>query len=150
MKKLILLILLIAGCQSSPENIPFTTVKRDSHFSNEFTKSGRDLLIQDQTTWMKIWNSLHWDFEEVPLPPVDFDKYRMVVTIAKARAGGYTTEIRRVLVTGRRLVITIHSGPPNSPLLSQAITQPWHIVQIPRLETGLIPEWLHLRFDHDD
>jgi len=127
-KYLVLLILFISGCQSGPEDIPFTTLLQ-REYTDHFLESGYNRLIRNEYSWNRIWDLLtysrivpfstdHLDHQslpgELPLPDIDFDDYWVLVSVGESRVEESFTEIRSVQVTGRRLLIAVFSGPPSA------------------------------------
>jgi len=166
MKKFILLLVfLVSGCQSGPEQIPFTTLiqatsKEDAIFRAHAPENS---LIQDSSSWDEIWHDLTrfipFQYQRLsggalgrlrptaePIPHIDFDEYWVLVTVGESRVQMECfIEVRAVETTGRRLVTTSISSPPTIENASGAndTYRPFHIIRIPRLDDNLQPDWLN-------
>jgi hypothetical protein len=74
-----------------------------------------------------------------PLPAVDFDKEMVVAVFSgEKRSGGYGIEVARIIEevsAKRQLRVIVHeTNPPPRAITIQALTQPYHMVRIKRLD----------------
>jgi hypothetical protein len=131
----------IAMAAKKTEFLEFVTISKGYH-SGIITP--QNLIIKDNLTWKKIWN-IHSKIRlpQPGLPDVDFAK-EMVIAIFKGECptGGYTTEIDSVEKVGDRIIVHIAETKPDPDnIVTQALTQPYHIIRTER--TILIVEFVH-------
>lgn len=67
-----------------------------------------------------------------PLPKIDFDKEMATVVLdVQHSSGGYSVEVKELSETPDQLIVTAtKSSPGSSCMLTQAFTQPYHIIKI--------------------
>jgi hypothetical protein len=97
------------------------------------------LLIRSPKEWKELWARHASGFiPPPPLPPVDFDKEMVLAVSSGEKAtGGYGIEIAKIeaLQPKRVLLITlVDSKPPADAITTQALTQPYHIVKLKRVD----------------
>ena len=72
------------------------------------------------------------DVDRAALRKVDFRRNVVVAAFRKAPSCGYRLDILRLDRVGRRLTVTIRlKGPPET-MNCMAITQPYHVIAVPR------------------
>lgn len=107
---------------------------------------GEDLVIEDRDTWERFW-TMHKSgvFPMPPLPEIDFDREMVLVTTMGyySTMGPHTTidGVDFDPTTGRMTVrVTDH----RTPGLLPTVSNPFHIVRIPRLP------YTSIVFEHQD
>jgi hypothetical protein len=112
------------------EKQEFTTVDQGYHSG---ITSSANYAIYDNETWTSIWNQ-HMQFMiDPPLPPsVDFSKYTIIaVFMGEVSTGGYAINVYDVVDTGSSTLIKVEKTQPGPrTIVTQALTQPYHIIQI--------------------
>jgi hypothetical protein len=110
------------------EQIRFTTLGSGSQSSIE---EPRQVVVRTAAEWKTLWQS-HAPGE--PLPPVDFSTATVIGVFSGFRnTGGHTVEITAIAREGERLVVTWQeSRPPRDAIVTQVLTFPFHLVQIPQ------------------
>lgn len=126
-----LLTLWLSACAGtggeSPEVLPQKDLARGAYSALRFE---RTQVIRDTETLAQFWERAR---VRDPLPAVDFSQ-RMVIIAAlgERRTGGYRIDIRQVLATDAGVRVEIRAATPGENcLVSQALTQPFHIVSVP-------------------
>lgn len=116
----------------------FETV--DKGFSSGIC-DGQNRVIKDLTEWGHFW-AMHQSlsYPPPPLPAVDFQRYMVIcVNAGTKKYGGHAIEVKSAEtrgVNGAQLVIGVEtSSPPPGSVTTMAITQPYHIVKVPRMVT---------------
>jgi len=126
--------------------IAFSTIERGS--ASGIT-TPTTLVVKSQEDWHRIWARHASVRTPTPSPPrIDFSKEIVIAVFAGAQTtGGFTVEITAIEESAGLMRVTYReSGLPPGSLLTQAITQPYHLVRIPRVE-GLIVFERHMSQD---
>lgn len=127
------------GCPYCPGGgvaviVPFETVDQGDHSG---IRGERRVVVRDGAAWAALWAE-HGAGRTPPpeLPEVDFSR-EMVVGFfwGEKPTAGYRVEISEVLAEAGRLVVRVEVGspPPGAPVV-QVLTQPHHLVRLPRSE----------------
>jgi hypothetical protein len=133
-------ILLLAACQGDAVQGPlaFETVA-SGHFSGIELEAPQVFMLESQVQWQEFWGR-HTSIT-APAPTVDFEQEMVIAVVDKLQPnGGYTLEITKVLPKDDRLlVLATRREPGPSCITSDVITQPFHIVRLPKsdLQLGL-------------
>lgn len=103
-------------------------------------------LITNKADWAEYWRHHAAIFHPTPPPPpVDFDRASLIaIHLGERRTGGYSLQILAVDERGGELVVSaVEHRPGPGTIVTQALTQPYEIIRIPRVEPGtrLRVEW---------
>ncbi len=121
-------------------NIDFTTIARgtDSSYLNV-----RQMAIRSLRRWSKVWQ-LHTCNTEPPppIPQVDFSCYSVVAVFAGEKpTSGYSIKVIKVETNGSQtkgleaISISVrHRQPKAGDFVTEALTYPYHMIQIPKLD----------------
>ena len=94
-------------------------------------------VIQDTETWTGVWNQ-HVQFMVFPLPPpvMNFSKYTVIaVFMGEVGTGGYGIEVYDIVDAGSSIIVKVEKTEPGPRcIVTQALTQPYHIVQIAKTD----------------
>ncbi len=94
-------------------------------------------VIQDTETWTGVWNQ-HVQFMVFPLPPpaVNFSKHTIIaVFMGKVSTGGYGIEVYDMVDVGSSIIVKVEKTEPGPRcIVTQALTQPYHIVRIAKTD----------------
>lgn len=125
------LALLLSACAGTggerPEVLPQKDLARGAYSALRFE---RTQVIRDTATLAQFWERAR---VRDPLPAVDFSQ-RMVIIAAlgERRTGGYRIDIEKVLATDTGVRVQIQASTPGEAcMVTQALTQPFHIVSVP-------------------
>ena len=91
------------------------------------------LVIQSAPAWQELWRQ-HAPSGRPP-PPIDFATELVVgVFLGQQPTAGYRVQVVRVEEGDRevRVIYQVHNPPPEA-LVVQVLTQPFHLIRIPRL-----------------
>jgi hypothetical protein len=92
--------------------------------------------ITDAKEWAQLWRRMHQDREPMPdLPSVDFSRQMVLAAfMGRKPTGGYTIQITRVVAENGTITVTVRetAPSPNTPVI-QALTHPFHIVVVPKV-----------------
>ncbi|QKT03324.1 protease complex subunit PrcB family protein [Ectothiorhodospiraceae bacterium 2226] len=122
------LALLLAACAA--QALPMHEIAVGQH--SQFHEPAH-IVVRDAQSWRDLWEErLHG----AP-PAIDFEREMVVGAALGTRpSGGYGIRIERaVLDEEGTLVVTLRElAPPPGAMLSQAFTQPFHFVRVPRVD----------------
>ncbi len=94
-------------------------------------------IIRSAADFQNLW-AAHFapEVPTDPLPDVDFKRDMVVaVFLGQFRTGGYSAEIRSVTATGDTIVVdVVRSSPGAGCMRTQALTQPFVIAKVPRVD----------------
>lgn len=131
----VLLALLLAGCRASAQ-LEVQTIARGS---NSGIRGQEAVLITSPEAWAAHWRRHAAIFVPPPSPPpFDFAEGSLVaVHLGERRTGGYSVTVTDIHQDGKVLKVTaVESQPPPDAFVTMALTQPYHMVRIPRVEAG--------------
>lgn len=125
------------GCPVCPKEampVDLETIDRGTHSG---VRDARKLVIRDALTWGALWSE--HTFGQVPpppLPPVDFAREMVIaVFLGEKPTSGYAAEIVEIRLTAEGLLVRVKATiPPSGVPLLQVLTQPFHIVKVPRYD----------------
>ncbi len=99
------------------------------------------IVISNTAAWIDIWQQHSCDhIPPPPVPEVDFTQYQVVAVFAGEKpTGGYSVEVTNVEIKNSHLVAIIKSCQPQADaLVTEAFTQPHHIIKIPLLSVDKV------------
>lgn len=101
-----------------------------------------NLVITNTETWSQLMlqidsvNPVTDDFEETD---IDFDAYQVLAVFDKIYGyGGHSIDITKVMETNTGIVVTVKNIQPGGD--NPIVTQPFHIVKIPKSEKPVVFE----------
>ena len=111
--------------------VPFQTVAK-GHRSG--IRASSQVVVRNQAEWAALWKN-HTSFEAnaAPPPTIDFSKEIAVgVFLGEKPTGGHEVEILRIdKEDGAGVSVSfVERQPPAGSVVTQAFTQPFHIVQL--------------------
>jgi PrcB C-terminal len=106
-------------------------------------QAGGIQIIDDANEWAQFWAEYDPSFPPTAPPFVDFTQNQVLAVFAGLRtSGGYSFAIRRLELSITTLdVSTVERRPGNGCLVTAVMTQPHHIVLVPRVEHLAIGAW---------
>lgn len=120
--------------------LSFATLQRGTYSGVSERKA---VLISDDESWRTNWAQL--SARQVPAPQapaMDFSQHSVLaVYMGEKRSGGYAIEVTGVEVAGGKLKVTVRQTSPGpGAMVTQALTQPYHMVRIPKVPAGTTVE----------
>lgn len=97
-------------------------------------------LVDSESEFLSLWNRAHGTQLEVPpLPAVDFTRATVLAIFQGQRStGGYGIEVLDVSLDGGDLFVDMRFvEPAPDAIVTQALTSPWVMVQVPRGGIGV-------------
>ena len=95
------------------------------------------VVVTNKTQWADLWTKHIADKLPKPEPPeIDFSKHSVIfVSAGRKTTGGYTIEVTDVRRSKDKTEIVVTTkGPKEGGLTIQALTAPFHIVEVARIE----------------
>jgi hypothetical protein len=131
----IVIALLLAAVTSSAEDTNRLKTLGKGAFSG--IQEAVQVVVTNQTQWAELWQKHTAQKTPKPPPPeVDFSKETILfVASGKKTTGGYSVEISDVRrAEGKTEVVVTSKEPKPGGFNIQALTAPFHIVAVPRIE----------------
>jgi hypothetical protein len=132
---------IIAEAQLTPSpanQVSFQTIEKGFRSG---VRQPLQIIIRGQAEWKDFWQQ-HASIKtnSLPAPAIDFNKEIAVgVFLGEKPTGGYEVEIVRAERSGRTLLISfVENTPRPGATVTQAITQPFHIVRVTIDGTGAV------------
>ena len=139
----VIVTILFFGCAAtSAEEIAFSTLARGYHASG--IDDGFEVVIYDDDSFSSLWGDIAEGITPLPTAPrVDFES-EMVIAVSPGPqpTGGYGVEIVDIEDLGEvlRVIVTFRVPGPED-FVTEAITQPYHIVSTERREVPVEFVW---------
>jgi len=95
------------------------------------------LVVRSQNDWAALWSRhMRTQVASPPPPSVDFSHDMVVALFMGERpTGGYAIEVTRIERTAQGLTVHYRTSRPDpSAMQTQALTQPFHLVTVPRVD----------------
>lgn len=97
-------------------------------------------VITSAKDWEKLWQEVHRN--RIPIPPVpklDFERQMVLATfMGERQTGGYTIQITKVVAHNGEVVAHVRETvPPKGAIVIQVLTQPYHIVVVPKVNAPI-------------
>ncbi len=135
--------LLLGGCSSTPiagdgHPLPVETLSKGLHSGID---APRLSVVRDGEAWQALWQAHHAMRQPAPpLPEIDFTRDMVIVAFMGQRpSGGYHITVSEVMEhRGAVLVRMVSRTPPSDGIATQALTQPFHLVRVPRLDQRVV------------
>jgi PrcB C-terminal len=134
------LLMLLASCATGAAltvAVPFSTLDKGL---TSGVREPTQLVIRTHDDWAALWGR-HMQIQPAPqAPPVDFSRDMVVALFMGERpTGGHRIEITRVERADSGLSVRYRSQAPDpGTMVSQALTQPFHLVTLPRDESPVV------------
>jgi len=97
----------------------------------------KHMVITDPKDWAELWKRVHRGKIPIPeVPTIDFNKNMVLaVFMGQKPTSGYAIQITEISRTNGEVVVKVKEvTPPKGAILLQVLTQPFHIVVVPKVE----------------
>ena len=97
-------------------------------------------VIRDRDEWAHVWGK-HQQimYPQDPLPEVNFSETTVIaVSMGMRRTTGYEIEIKEIIDTGLSVVVKVEETFPNGRAVGMAITHPFHVVIVDKIDKYII------------
>lgn len=117
------------------------TLSQGEHTNHPLGWSGGILLVDDAAAFDALWQQHVAGFE--PTPPMDFSRYAVVaVFLGSVSHGGVSIAVRSASLSVTRLDVTTQvTAPGPNCFVTWVMTQPCHIVRVPRVPGMALGTW---------
>ncbi|OQY28732.1 MAG: hypothetical protein B6244_06115 [Candidatus Cloacimonetes bacterium 4572_55] len=111
-------------------------IKNSFNGSYSGVTEARREAVKSQREWEAVWNEIHRIRMPKPeLPEVDFEQDMLLVAfLGQRNTGGHNIRIVRALDTKESRYALIKETKPQGGMVTMALTQPYHIVIVPRTD----------------
>lgn len=99
-----------------------------------------EAVARTSEDWSDLWRRHSPGTPRRTAPDLDLDKEMVAaVFLGEKHTGGYTVEITRADTDGSTLFLYYRTGSPNPQgMVIQVLTQPYHMVRLPKLDTRCV------------
>ena len=101
------------------------------------------MVVRTQGDWDTLWKR-HASIQSPPppAPAVDFSREMVAGVFAgEKNTGGYEVEITGVEVKDSRVYVRYgEKAPPSGGIVTQALTQPFHLIKLPKSDMPIVFE----------
>jgi len=136
----VLSLLLLAGCGSTPRDVPYVDLTRQAG-PLEFTRITRD-VFRNRAALLDVLERNN-PGRTIRLPNVDFERREIYLVAAGPRSSsGYELRIVRVQDLGEHIVVVVHERTPSLADAVQArVTYPFRLIARPRSSKPVKLKW---------
>lgn len=94
------------------------------------------LVVSNQVQWAELWTRHSKAIPTPPVPKIDFDKESVIfVSLGRKNSGGYSIAVDSIEQQEGGLVVHVSTkSPPRGSMSIQALTAPFDIVAVPKLQ----------------
>lgn len=133
---------LLSACRTGSADVPITVEAEWSGTTSQTTDPG-EWIITEPDQWPEVWQVTHPEMPPPPAPSVDFSRSMVIgVALGERRTGGYEVRITEITETDTELLVQVEElSPPPDAITIMMLTQPFHLVQIPRSSLPVRFEW---------
>ena len=138
-------ILLISGCvtQFSGQELTFETISKGSYSGHN---ERGDYVIKDSSELENLWGKMQSRVSPTPisaitdLPDVNFNDEMVIAVFQGTQStGGYAIEITKIVEKKNSLEVFVkETSPSPDSMVTQAFTQPYHIVKVKRVDKEVV------------
>ena len=118
--------------EASKAAVPFQSIDK-----GQYSGFGKPLqiVVQSVSDWKGLWQNHTAPQQEAPPPPgIDFGREIVIgVFLGSRPTGGYVAEIVSIVKDNGMTTVTFkESTPPHGSMVTQSLTQPFHLVRVPK------------------
>ena len=116
-------------------------IAKDNLYGNGAERiSQQNVVVSNQTAWTQLMNSMNANNNQTnnfTTTTIDFNKFQIIAVFDNIKtAGGYSVDITTVVENQNDIVVTIKHLSNGG--ITTVMTQPFHIVKIPRTTKPVI------------
>jgi hypothetical protein len=101
-----------------------------------------EMVITNKMQWEELWKKTSKKIPPDPAPEIDFEKESVLfASLGRKNTGGYGITIKNVERSGNSIVVHLEQKEPAKGAMTiQALTAPFHIVAVPKIEGKVVFE----------
>lgn len=117
-----------------PKDIPFTNILKGA--TNENSGISKSIIIiKNINELQSLLNKLEYSNNNgIDYGSIDFDKFYLMAVILEIKGNGWEVEVTNIKEFKENVKVSIK----DTPFMSAVITQPFHIVKIPKIDKDFI------------
>lgn len=103
----------------------------------------KQIVINDPGSFRKLWDEVFSIYHPmIELPEIDFEKSTIIgVFMGTTSTGGYSVEINKIAERTKQITVRLkYSSPAPDDFVTMALSQPYHLVIIPKTSKEVIFE----------
>ena len=135
---LIIVLIFISGCHQAIEsNVNFEVIEKGFNSGHSEKKN---YVVDNEDEWGDLWNKVNSIVIPQPeLPDVDFNNEIVIAVFQGEKpTGGYSIEIIKIVEDNKIIVFYKEFSPEPGDFVTQALTQPYHIVKIKKSDKEVV------------
>ncbi len=120
------------------QELTFETISKQSYSGHN---SSQNYVITETSQWSNLWDIVHSTMTPKPdLPNVNFNNEMVIAVFQGSRlTGGYNIEITKIIEEENFVEVYVkETSPSPGDIVTQALTQPYHIVKTKRVDKKVI------------
>jgi hypothetical protein len=129
----------IALVTTAGAELAFETVEKGAYSGHD---EAGNYVIKTQEDWTELWTKVKSN--EIPqpeLPEIDFGRDMVIAVFLGTRnTGGYGIEITGIVESSTVKVYAKEKTPEPGSMVTMALTQPYHIVKLQKVEKSIVFE----------
>lgn len=138
-------LMLLAGASGTPQETPHPfPIQTLARGTSSGVRERLVTVIKTEEAWRALWQRHIVGVEPRPAPPpVDFSREMVVaVFMGEQRTSGATVEVLEATRQEGAIVVRVREvSPPPEGIVLPVLTQPFHLVALPRSELPVRFEW---------
>jgi len=120
------------------QELNFETISKRGYSGHDDRK---DYVIKDNTAWNNLWDVVHSRMSPKPdFPNINFNDEMIIAVFQGSHStGGYSIEITKIIKKENSVEVFVKETTPSpGSMVTQAITQPYHIVKTKKADKEVI------------
>lgn len=141
------ILFVFASCNSddsdnNSSNVTYSEIIKGDNYNGKDSNPKGNLVIKDQTTWNDVLSKMNLILPANMIFPdtnIDFTKYQVIAVFDQVRNyGGYSIDITKITETRNRIIVKVEQLKPGG--IATVITQPYHIIKMPKSDKKIVFE----------
>lgn len=103
----------------------------------------RQIVVNDPESYRRLWEEVFSIYHPMAdLPEIDFEINTLIaVFMGTTSTGGYSVEITKISESSKEITVSLnHSFPARDDFVTMALSQPYHLVIIPKTNKTIVFE----------
>lgn len=139
---------ILSGCfhvknisENTTGTLPVKTVAKGF---NSLEKQKTELIIKSHEELKNLWNIIYaTQLDKPPLPNIDFDTNIIIgIFLGEKPTAGFSIEVQKIMEENGKIIVYIEeTSPPQDSFQAQIITEPYHVIQIPKMDKPVVYQY---------